>query len=63
MPRRNARPRHRKGALSEVELDGSVTLYGLEDWTQVRDDSVVEIVQHTEPDDPTDAADEGGVST
>ena len=27
--------RHRIGAIAEVERDGSVTLYGIEDWIQI----------------------------
>src|SRR4051794_27496874 len=41
MTRPNPRARPRNGAVPEVELDGSVTLYGLEDWTQIRDDPLV----------------------
>ena len=33
--------RRRRGAVPEIQLDGSVTLYGVEDWTQVKDDPVV----------------------
>lgn len=36
--------RSRLGAIPERELDGSVTLYGIEDWTQLSDDPVLEIV-------------------
>jgi hypothetical protein len=39
--RRDRVPEQRPGAVTEVELDGSVTLYGIEDWTQVRDDPVL----------------------
>ena len=46
MPRRNPQPRHRKGAIPEVERDNSVTLYGIEDWTQVRVDPVVRTLTH-----------------
>ena len=52
MPRHT--PRSRKGAVPEVELDGSVTLYGIEDWTQIRDDPVVE-PRPTESEDDTDS--------
>jgi len=63
MSRRDPRPRHRTGALSEVQLDGSITLYGLEDWTQIRDDRLVETRSRTESDDPTGTGsdDEDGV--
>ena len=37
--------RHRNGAVPEVELDGSETLYGVEHWTQVRTDPVIRIVE------------------
>jgi hypothetical protein len=45
------RPRHRKGAVPARELDGSVTLYGIENWTQLRDVPVLEILPS-----PTDLA-------
>jgi hypothetical protein len=47
MARRKPRARDRSGAISEVQLDGSVTLYGVEDWTQVREDDVVRVVDRT----------------
>jgi hypothetical protein len=37
---RQEHSRRRKGAIPETQLDGSITLYGVEDWTQVRDDPV-----------------------
>ena len=40
--------RHRNGAVPEVERDGSETLYGIEHWTQVRTDPVIEIVEGTD---------------
>lgn len=51
MSRRDPDPpaRRRRGAIPEVEIDGSVTLYGVEDWTELRDDPVFEIVQHIGP--------------
>ena len=36
--------RQREGAVSEIELDDSVTLYGIEDWTEVCDAPVLEFV-------------------
>jgi hypothetical protein len=67
MSRRDSRSRHRTGAIPEVERDNSVTLYGIEDWTQVRDDPVVRIVLRTgaetgavpEEPDAGSATDEG----
>jgi hypothetical protein len=58
MPRREPRSRHRNGAVPEVELDGSVTLYGLEDWTQIRDDSLLRVVPRAASDDKREAGDD-----
>jgi hypothetical protein len=41
MTRPDRAPKQWRGAVTKVELDGSVTLYGIEDWTQVRDDPVL----------------------
>jgi len=55
--------RQRKGAISEVELDGSVTLYGIEDWTQLGDSPVLEIAPISHRPRGADAPDShaGGV--
>lgn len=34
-------PRPRRGTVPRVELDGSVTLYGIEDWTELSEAVVV----------------------
>jgi hypothetical protein len=38
MERRDPPRRPRKGTISRVRFDGAVTLYGVEDWTELRDD-------------------------
>lgn len=43
MTRYDPPTRHRIGAIAEVERDGSVTLYGIEDWTQISDEPVIQI--------------------
>jgi hypothetical protein len=52
MARNDPEARQRNGAIPERQLDGSVTLYGVEDWTQLHDDPVLEIVQRTGSADP-----------
>jgi hypothetical protein len=41
-----------------VELDGSVTLYGLEDWTQIRDDPLVRDERRAGSGNPRPAVDD-----
>ena len=45
MAQRDPGARPRRGAIAEPQLDGSVTLYGVEDWTQLHDVPVLKIVQ------------------
>lgn len=37
-------PKERNGAYLEVQFDGQVVLYGLDDWDELRDEPVVRFV-------------------
>lgn len=41
MARHDRPARPRRGTVPRVELDGSVTLYGIEDWSELKDKPVV----------------------
>jgi len=43
-----------------VELDGSVTLYGVEDWTELTDRPVYRLVSRTDPGAAAPPPDAGG---
>jgi|KBSMisStaDraftv2_1062788.scaffolds.fasta_scaffold10049862_1 hypothetical protein len=49
--RHDPSPRPHRGAFPRAESDGSVTLYGIEDWTELSDEPVVLIAWRSDPGD------------